>query len=46
MSDEIKLDGGQKHFLRLIIKGADDEGWATVSKVVFPLAEKNAKCVG
>lgn len=35
-----KLDSGQKHLLRLIVEGADSEGWATVSKPVFPLVEK------
>ena len=33
-----KLDDGQKHFLRLIEKGqACPDGWAPVSKAVFPL---------
>ena len=40
MSDAIKLDSGQKHFLRLIVKGANDDGWAKVSKPVFQLMEK------
>jgi hypothetical protein len=36
----IKLDAGQKHLLRLVAEGADAEGWAPVSKPVFPLVEK------
>lgn len=35
-----KLDAGQKHMLRLVMNGADSEGWAPVSKQVFPLVEK------
>lgn len=41
-----KLDAGQKHFLNLILilnlilKGADEEGWARVSKAVMPLMLK------
>lgn len=35
-----KLDAGQKHLLRLVMNGADAEGWAPVSKPVFPLVEK------
>lgn len=35
-----KLDAGQKHLLRLVVEGADAEGWAPVSKPVFPLVEK------
>lgn len=36
-----KLDSGQKHLLKLVIKGAsaDAEGWAPVSNLVFPLVE-------
>lgn len=40
MSEAIKLDGGQKHLLRLVVQDADAEGWAKVSKQVFPLMEK------
>jgi hypothetical protein len=33
-----KLDGGQKHFLRLIAKeGEQPDGWAKVSAAVYPL---------
>ncbi len=35
-----KLDHGQKHFLRLIAKGADAEGWANVSAPVMNLMKK------
>ena len=35
-----KLDAGQKNLLRLVVEGADAEGWAAVSKPVFPLVEK------
>ena len=40
MTEAIKLDGGQKHLLRLVVRGADAEGWAPVSKPVFPLVER------
>jgi hypothetical protein len=40
VSEPTKLDDGQKHFLRLIVKGAGVDGWAPVSKPVFPLVEK------
>lgn len=41
MSDEPKkLDAGQKHLLKLIAKEqACPEGWAPVSKIVYPLLE-------
>ena len=35
-----KLDAVQKHLLRLVVEEADSEGWAQVSKPVFPLVEK------
>lgn len=35
-----KLDAGQKHFLNLILKDADAEGWTKVSKAVMPLMLK------
>lgn len=34
-----KLDAGQKNILRLTAKGADQNGWAPVSKQVFPIVE-------
>ena len=40
MTEAIKLDGGQKNLLRLVVRGADAEGWAPVSKPVFPLMER------
>ena len=40
MSETTKLDGGQKHLLRLVVEGAGADGWAPVSKPVFPLMEK------
>lgn len=40
MNEATKLDAGQKHLLRLMVKGADAEGWASVSEPVFPLVEK------
>ena len=36
----MKLDVGQKHLMRLVVQGADSEGWAPVSAPVFPLMEK------
>ncbi len=33
----MKLDYGDKHLLRLIRQGQDGEGWAAVSKIIFPL---------
>jgi hypothetical protein len=33
-----KLDAGQKHFLRLIVKDAASDGWTPVSSQVLPLA--------
>jgi hypothetical protein len=33
----MKLDGNQKHLLRLADRGAADGGWVKVSKVVWPL---------
>ena len=35
-----KLDAGQKHLLRLVESGAVANGWAEVSKPVFPLMER------
>jgi len=36
-----KLTSGEKHFLRLIEKGqASPEGWASVSKVLYPLVQR------
>lgn len=32
-----KLTSGQTHMLRLAMKGAKEDGWAPVSKVVWPL---------
>lgn len=32
-----KLDHGQLHLLRLIVHGANAEGWAPVSSTVWPL---------
>ena len=32
-----KLDAGQKHLLNLILKDADGNGWARVSKAVMPV---------
>ena len=40
MIDAVKLDAGQKHLMRLLVQGADLEGWAPVSAQVFPLMEK------
>jgi len=38
---KIKLDSGQKHFLRLIEKGQQcPDGWAPVSALVYPLVQK------
>jgi hypothetical protein len=38
-----KLNTGQKHILNLIAKGADSEGWAVVSSLVFNLVEQMPK---
>lgn len=32
-----QLDAGQKHLLRLINRGKKEDGWTSVSAVVFPL---------
>lgn len=45
MSETTKLDGGGKHLLRLVSQGEDSDGWATVSKTVFPLIEKVPKAL-
>ena len=37
MSEAKKLNSGQKHLLRLIVQDADADGWAVVSKPVFPI---------
>ena len=31
-----KLDAGQSHMLRLIVKGQDSHGWAKVSRTLWP----------
>jgi len=36
----IKLNAGQKHLLRLIVKDADAEGWTRISKTVFPVLQE------
>jgi hypothetical protein len=40
MSNPTKLDSGQKHFMRLIVKDAGADGWTPVSRVVYPLVQK------
>lgn len=40
MTEARKLVSGEKHFLRLIDKDADAEGWCKVSKMVMPLVKK------
>lgn len=40
MTEIMKLDAGQKHLMQLIVQDADSDGWAPVSKPVFPLLEK------
>jgi hypothetical protein len=35
-----RLDGGQKHLLRLVAQGVGVDGWTPVSAPVFPLMEK------
>lgn len=45
MSEATKLDGGQKHLLRLVAQGSDADGWTPVSKPVFPLMEKVPKAL-
>lgn len=45
MSTGKKLDGGEKHFMRLIAKGADADGWARVSKPLYPLVDKMPKAL-
>lgn len=34
-----KLTAGQKHLLRLIVNGANAEGWAPVSAAVMPVVK-------
>ena len=38
--EDMQLSHGEKHLLRLIQKGTDADGWAKVSKHVWPLVEK------
>ncbi len=33
----MKLDYNQKHLMRLIARGKKEDGWAPVSKMVYPL---------
>ena len=40
MNEQSKLSDGQKHLLKLAYKEAGSDGWAAVSKAVFPLIEK------
>ena len=40
MNTQSKLSDGQKHLLKLAHRDAGPEGWAAVSKAVFPLLEK------
>ena len=39
-SKATKLEGGQKHLLRLVVQGGGADGWTSVSAPVFPLMEK------
>ena len=39
----MKINSGQLHLLRLIEKDADGEGWAKVSKNVWPLTSSLPK---
>lgn len=39
-NEHIKLDAGQKNLLRLVRKGANADGWAPVSAIVYPHAKK------
>ncbi len=36
----MKLDSGNKHLLRLILKGKNKEGWAKVSDILWPIVSK------
>lgn len=36
---QVKLGIGTIHLLRLAVKGADADGWAKVSQIVWPLCE-------
>lgn len=38
-----QLNASQKHMLRLIRQGADQEGWAKVSKLLWPLVNDLSK---
>ena len=40
MNEQSKLSDGQKHILKLAYREAGPDGWAAVSKAVFPLIEK------
>lgn len=35
----MKLNAGQINFLRLTLRDGDAEGWARVSKILWPLAQ-------
>lgn len=35
-----KLTSGERNLLRLVVKGAGPDGWATVSKAVLPVVEQ------
>jgi hypothetical protein len=35
----MKLDSKDRHILSLVQKGADDEGWASVSEIVWPVVD-------
>lgn len=36
----MKLSSGQLNLMRLAVKGASPDGWAKVSKVVWPMVAK------
>jgi hypothetical protein len=37
---EKKLSSGQRNIMRLVVKGADAEGWAPVGKPLVPLVKQ------
>jgi len=37
---EAQLGVNERHLLRLASQGADEDGWATVSRIVWPLLAK------
>lgn len=45
MNDTTKLDAGQKHLLKLVVHGRNEDGWAPVSATVLPFVEMLPKAL-